>query len=163
MIESLIFVWGVAFILGVVTWRRSSFRFREATVGYAWRQAFVVLPRMPIALIAAGFIAELLPQETISGAIGVQSGVTGVVLAAAIGALVPSGPIVSFPIAIALFELGAGVPQLVAFLTAWSGFAVHRVLMWEAPLMGWAFCWRRLVSAVLLPFIAAAIAGALAL
>ncbi|MBM3505051.1 MAG: hypothetical protein FJX65_14400 [Alphaproteobacteria bacterium] len=160
--ESLIFVWSVAIVLGFITWRRSTFRFREATLGYAWQQAFVVLPRMPIALVAAGFITELLPQETISGMIGADSGWTGVLIATALGAIIPSGPIISFPIAIALYDLGAGLPQLVAFLTAWSVFAVHRLLMWEVPLMGWGFCWRRLASSLPLPFIAAGLAALVA-
>jgi len=34
------------------------------------------------------------------------------------GTLIPSGPIISFPSAIALDRLGAGTPQLVAFIAA---------------------------------------------
>jgi len=52
-----------------------------------------------------------------------------------------------------------GTPQLIALLTGWSCFALHRVLAYELPTLGWAFVWRRwLVSMVLGP-----LAGALAL
>jgi hypothetical protein len=75
--------------------------------------------------------------------------------------LVPSGPIISFPVAIALMHLGAGVPQLVTFITAWSLFGVQRTLMWEAPLMGWSFVSRRMVVSLPNPFVAALFAAAI--
>ena len=74
------------------------------------------------------------------------------------GALIPSGPIISFPVAIALLHLGAGVPQLVAFLTAWSVVALHRLLMWEFPLFGAGFVAKRLTASLVLPPVAALIA-----
>ncbi|MQM40370.1 hypothetical protein KBTX_04419 [wastewater metagenome] len=44
-------------------------------------------------------------------------------------------------------------------LTAWSVLALHRVLTFELPMMGWAFVWRRwLVSVMLAP-----LAGGLAM
>ena len=84
-----------------------------------------------------------------------------ILIAGLVGALLPRGPIISFPVAIALMELGAGTPQLVAFLTAWSAFAMHRLLMWEIPLMGMAFASKRLLVSVVLPPIAGLIAWAM--
>lgn len=160
MIVSMAIIWGLVLVLGLVTYQRRRGLFMEA-LQFARKQAFVVLPRMPTALIAAGFLAELMPEEQISGWIGVESGIFGVVIAAGLGALVPSGPIISFPVAIALMHLGAGVPQLVTFITAWSLFGVQRTLMWEAPLMGWSFVSRRMVVSLPNPFVAALFAAAI--
>lgn len=49
-----------------------------------------------------------------------------------------------------VMAVGAGLPQLVAFLTAWSVLALHRVLMYEAALMGWLFSVTRLTSSLIL-------------
>lgn len=157
MLLSAIILWGTAAILALVVLRRPGRRFPEA-LRYAKGNAIMVLPRLPIAIIAAGFLSELMPQEAISTWIGGESGVVGILIASAVGAVIPSGPIISFPVAIALLHLGAGAPQLVAFLTAWSVFALHRLLMWEIPLLGAGFAARRLAVSLVLPPIAAAIA-----
>jgi uncharacterized membrane protein YraQ (UPF0718 family) len=157
MLLSAIILWGTAALLAVIVLRRPGRRFPEA-LRHARGNAVMVLPRIPIAIIAAGFLAELMPQEAISTWIGAESGLVGILIASAIGAVIPSGPIISFPVAIALLHLGAGVPQLVAFLTAWSVFAVHRLLMWEIPLLGMGFAAKRLLASLVLPPIAALIA-----
>ncbi len=157
MILSVVLLWGTAAVLGLFVLRRPG-RQMDKALRYAGGQALAVLPRIPIAVIAAGFLAELLPQETISTWIGVESGFKGILIASAIGAFIPSGPIISFPVAIALMQLGAGTPQLVAFLTAWSVFAMHRLLMWEIPLLGAGFAAKRLTASLVLPPTAAVIA-----
>ena len=58
-----------------------------------------------------------------------------VTLASVIGGFIPSGPSVSFPVVVVLLQAGAGFPQVVAFLTAWSIVALHRVLIYEIPLL----------------------------
>ena len=117
----------------------------------------IILPRLPISLLAAGFITSLLPEEVISSWIGSGSGFLGVLIASVIGSIIPSGPIVAFPVAIALYKLGAGTPQLIAFLTGWSSFQISRMLLWEVPFLGWQFAMRRSVVSIPLPFIAAGI------
>jgi len=154
-------LWSTALILGAITLARPGRQYADA-LQIAGRQALMVLPRMAIAILAAGFIGELLPEETISTWIGIESGVLGILIASLVGALLPSGPIISFPVAIALMELGAGTPQLVAFLTAWSTFAMHRLLMWEIPMMGMGFASKRLLVSVVLPPIAGLMAWAMA-
>ena len=59
-------------------------------------------------------------------------------------------------IAITLLHSGAGVPQLVAFVTGWAVLAVHRVLALEIPLMGLRFTMVRLGASMFLPLIAGA-------
>jgi uncharacterized membrane protein YraQ (UPF0718 family) len=109
------------------------------------------LPRIAVALITAGFFAKLVPSEFIAPLIGEESGFTGIAVASLAGGFVPGGPIISFPVVVVLYKAGAGVPQLVAFLTAWSVFAFHRVLIYESTLMGWQFSARRLLASLILP------------
>ena len=160
MLISATLLWSTAILLGAVTMARPGRQHLDA-IRIAGQQALMILPRVPIAILAAGFIGELLPEETISTWIGVESGLLGILIASLVGALLPSGPIVSFPVAIALMELGAGVPQLIAFLTAWSAFAIHRLLIWEIPMLGMGFATKRLLVSVVLPPIAALIAWAI--
>lgn len=145
-----ILFWGIAVVLGILAFRRG----REVGLGAmreAARNAFRIGPRIILAILAAGFIAQILPREPVARLIGGDSGVVGILIASLAGGFVPSGPIISFPLVVILRDSGAGLPQLVAFLTAWSVFAFHRVLTYELPLMGWRFSATRLTSSLILP------------
>ena len=50
------------------------------------------------------------------------------------------------------------IPALVAFLTGWSVFAAHRVLIFEIPMFGFHWVRLRMLSVVPLPVIAGALA-----
>lgn len=116
-------------------------------------------PRLPFALVAAECLGRLLPPDTVSAWIGAGAGLTGVLIASAIGALLPGGPMLAFPLAIALLRAGAGPEALVALITAWSLIAVNRTLLFEIPLLGPRFTAWRLALCVPLPLIAGALAG----
>ncbi len=74
-----------------------------------------------------------------------------IVMAALAGAALPGGPMIAFPIVITLARAGAGAPQLVALLTAWSVIAMHRLIAWEIPLLGIPFVLRRIAVSALFP------------
>ena len=109
-------------------------------------------PRVLLGILAASFLAELLPKDLVAELAGADSGWQGILLATAIGAVVPTGPMVLFPVAVALLEVGVGVPQIISFVTSWGLLAVHRLIVWEVPLMGLNFVIVRLAaSAVFVP------------
>ena len=150
MWTSIAFIWILAIGSGIAI----LFRPQAAMVvalRLAKNNAIFMLTRIPMAIVGAAFLATLLPDELIGSWLGGTSGWQGVLVASALGGFVPSGPMVSFPIAIALMKSGAGVPQTVAFLTAWSVMAFHRILVWEVPLLGFRFVAARLISSILLP------------
>jgi hypothetical protein len=62
----------------------------------------------------------------------------------------PGGPIIAFPIVVALAKAGAGFPALVTFLTAWSILGLQRVFAFELPMMGPKFVLNRLMVAFVL-------------
>ncbi|MEI9803564.1 MAG: hypothetical protein WDN48_02615 [Pseudolabrys sp.] len=67
---------------------------------------------------------------------------------------------VGFSIGAAALKSGAGAPQVIAYTTAWALYAIHRLVMWEAPLMPARIVWLRAAVSLPLPFMAAA--GAMA-
>lgn len=105
---------------------------------------------------------RLLPRDAIGPWLGPGSGLLGVVIATLAGALTPGGPVIGFSIGAAMLKSGAGAPQVIAYSTAWALYAVHRLVMWEAPLMPARLVWLRAAVSLPLPFIAAASAMLLA-
>jgi uncharacterized membrane protein YraQ (UPF0718 family) len=121
-------------------------------------QFFTLVPRMLCALVAAGFIAQLTPRETISGYLGADAGLAALPVAAVTGLIVPAGPVIAFAIAAVFAKAGASTAALVTFITSWSLFAAHRILIYELPLLGGSFLRLRAVSVVAVPFLAGALA-----
>ncbi len=151
---AVLFLGGLSIVLGVMAWRRSPTLLRGA-LRNALLRFIEVLPRIAFAFLAAGFISKLAPPEVIGHLIGYESGLRGIAIATLVGGLTPAGPIVSFPIVVVLLASGAGFPQVVAFLTAWSVFAFHRVVIYEVPMMGLRFSLTRLAASAILPPICA--------
>jgi uncharacterized membrane protein YraQ (UPF0718 family) len=86
-----------------------------------------IIPRLVPALILAGMIQVVIPQETVGRYFGQQSG---------------------------LSNSGMALGPLVAYMTAWSLFGVQRIIAWEAPLMGWRFVAVRTASSLVFPIVA---------
>ncbi len=148
LLISLAVVTVVTAILGAIAWHRPG-RLDVQGFRLATLQLRTMGPRVLLGILAASFIAELLPKDVVAELAGPDSGWQGILLATAIGAAVPTGPMVLFPVAVALLEVGVGVPQIVAFVTSWGLLAVHRLIVWEIPLMGVNFVVVRLAASVL--------------
>jgi len=112
-----------------------------------------IMPLLLFAFIVAGMIQVLLPQELLSKWIGEESGLRGILIGTLAGGVTPGGPYVSLPIVAGLLKAGAGVGTLVAFLTAWSLWAVARLPM-EIGILGWKFTFVRLACTFFFPPIA---------
>jgi uncharacterized membrane protein YraQ (UPF0718 family) len=156
---SMAILWGAVAILMLVAWRKKGWAgVREGFSG-AWELAKTVIQIVPLALLAATFFAQLVPSEFVAGLIGRDTGLTGIAIASVAGGLVPSGPFLSFPLALSLFHTGAGSAQVVAFITGWSVYAFYRVMVWEVPTMGVQFTMLRVGVSLFLPFISGLLAA----
>ena len=156
---SIYILWGVGGFLVLLTWcQQGPQGVREGFTG-AFNLGKVVIRIVPFALLAAMLLAQMIPQQIIAGVIGAESGLTGIVIASLAGGLVPSGPFLSFPLALSLYHTGAGLPQLIAFITGWSVYASFRVIVWELPMMGTRFALIRLAASAILPVVAGILAG----
>ena len=78
------------------------------------------------------------------------------------GALTPSGPFVSLPLAAALLRSGAAVGPVVAFVTGWALLAVHRFIAWEVPILGVRLALLRYGLSLALPILAGLAAASVA-
>ena len=116
-----------------------------------------VLPLLIFAFIVAGMVQVLLPRELLAKWVGVESGMRGILIGTVAGGLSPGGPFVSLPIAAGLLRAGAGIGTMVAYLTAWSLWALARLPL-EVGIMGWKFTLIRLASTFFFPPIAGLIA-----
>lgn len=113
-----------------------------------------ILPRLIPALILAGLLQVLVPQETVARYFGRAGGMKAIFVASLAGVLTPGGPMISVPLMVVLANSGAGLPSLVAYMTAWSLFGVQRIIAWEAPLLGWKFVAVRVIPSLVFPVVA---------
>ena len=117
-----------------------------------------IIPLLIFAMIIAGMVQVLIPQEMISKWVGAESGLRGLLIGTVMGGFTPGGPFVSMPVAAGLLRTGAGIGTMVAFMTAWSLLAVARLPL-EIGVMGWKFTLIRLACTFFFPPIAGFIAS----
>ena len=144
-------------VLAVIAAMRGEVLLRDGARGGAL-EFLLLLPRIGIGVVGSGFVAEALPNEWIAPWLGPHSGFFGVTIATIGGALTPGGPVVGFSIGAAALKSGAGAPQVIAYSTAWALYAIHRLLIWEVPMMPARVVWLRAMVSLPLPFLAAALA-----
>jgi len=152
-----ILLWLVVAVLAVLASMRGRVLLNDGARTGAM-EFLLLLPRIGIGVIGSGFVAEALPNEWIAPWLGPESGFLGVMIATIGGALTPGGPVVGFSIGAAALKSGAGAPQVIAYSTAWALYAIHRLLIWEVPLMPARVVWLRAMVSLPLPFLAAALA-----
>ena len=116
-----------------------------------------LIPLIFFALTIAGMVTEMMSPAVVGRWIGTESGLRGILIGTAAGAIAPGGPFVSLPIAVGLIKSGAGVGTMVAFLTGWALIAVSRLPM-EFAILGWKLTLIRIACT----FFFAPIAGLLA-
>lgn len=158
MLASLVIIAVLAVIvvwLGLLAHRRA-----DGTLRRSWdegRRDFsrVLLP-VTVGMLGAGFIAELMPAELVEGWLGKDSGLAGIAVATLAGAATPGGPVVGFSIGAAALKAGAGLPQVLAYTTAWSLFTINRILIFEIPALPRRLIWFRIILSIPVPF---AVAG----
>jgi uncharacterized membrane protein YraQ (UPF0718 family) len=113
-----------------------------------------MLPKMAAGCLIAAFVTRLLPREVVARVVGGESGLTGLLIAMVMGAVLPGGPLTIYPVAGAFLLLGADVGTAVAFITAWNLLGYNRALIWELPFFGPEFVGWRVVMALPLPIVA---------
>ncbi|HEC92078.1 MAG TPA: permease [Candidatus Atribacteria bacterium] len=76
-----------------------------------------MLPMVFVIIIIIGLLLGFVPPDQISRFVGEQSGITGILLVGAVGAVLHIPALLSFPLAASLLEDGASVSAVVAFIT----------------------------------------------
>ena len=145
-----VLLYGAVAVLGAMALRRGEGAVPEALT-IAWEQAKMIAPRLILAVLGAGFIAALVPPEWVAALVGRDTGFAGLLLASLIGALTPGGPMLAFAVGGAALEVGAGPPQIMAFVCAWLLFNLNRTLVWDIPIVGHRPALQRLALSLPLP------------
>lgn len=161
MIWTTVTLWLLTAVVAFFAYRRGDGSFQRG-LRIAWRYTLGIGPRIVVALVLAGILVALTPEEMMARWLGHETGFAGILLASVVGGFIPGGPIIAFPIVLALYKAGVGVPQLVALVSGWSVVAMHRVIAFEIPLLGWRFTAVRLLASTVLPPISGVLAGFLA-
>jgi uncharacterized membrane protein YraQ (UPF0718 family) len=132
-------------------WRQAA---REASRDTFWFTA----PRVLVALLGAGFFAELLPEDQVRRFLGDDAGFGAIVLAVALGPLTPGGAFVSFAIAAAALKTGAAPVAAIAYVTSWSLFSTTKIFAYELSFMGRQATVMRILVSLPVPFVVAGLA-----
>jgi hypothetical protein len=146
-------LWGLVATLALMAAVRSKQLCRDGLREGA-RDFVVLIPRVLIGVVGSGYIAAIMPQDLIGNWIGPNSGVLGITIAALAGAATPGGAVVGFSVGAAALKGGAGAPQVIAYSTAWSLYALQRLINWEIHMMSPRVVWLRAMVSFPLPFLA---------
>ena len=148
-----LFLFAVYIVLAGIALTRRDDTFRRA-VRRSVEQFWVLAPRMICALLAAGFVAKLIPSEVIARFLGDDAGFTALLVAFGTGMIIPAGPVIAFSVAAVFLHAGASTAALVTFVTSWAIFATHRIFIYEIPLLGLSFLRLRLLATGIIPLLA---------
>ncbi|MEX5726667.1 uncharacterized membrane protein YraQ (UPF0718 family) [Rhodovulum iodosum] len=93
--------------------------------------AVFLLPKILAGVLIASALPFLLPRERVLRLVGPESGVRGLAIATAAGAIFPGGPSVTYPLTIGLMAAGADLGAGVALVSGWVLVGLNRTLIWE--------------------------------
>ncbi len=153
---------GTVLIGGLAVWLWSKLPnadWRNAAYHNWARTLAFTAPRIVVALLGAGFFAELLPAEKVQALFGAEAGISGAILAIALGPITPGGAFVSFAISAAALKAGAAPVMAIAYVTSWTLFSLTKLLAYELPVMGRQAALGRLAVSLPVPFAVAALAA----
>lgn len=149
-----LFFAALAAVTGAALWQRDGVGAVLAALGEGAGLLAAVLPLVAMAVLMAGYVQLLLPQRVVQRWLGQESGLRGLLLATAAGAVTPGGPFTAFPLVVGLRGVGASVPVCITYLTSWSVLGIQRVLVWELTFFGTEFVLLRLLVSLPLPLLA---------
>lgn len=108
-------------------------------------------------MVIASLLQTLIPKELVAKYLGSALGWRGIILGALAGGLTPGSPYAAMPLFGGLIRMGATVPTGVAMVCAWGLFSVGRI-PFQAAVLGGRFTLIQVISSVLLPLLAGAVA-----
>lgn len=121
------------------------------------KQLITALPVILLALLLAGLLEVLIPEEFIKRWLSQEAGFTGILLGTFGGMLMAFGPYAAYPIIATIYYAGAGMGTTVALIAGWTYLTIVRV-PFETGFLGLKFSLLRI--ALHFPFCLAA--GAIA-
>jgi uncharacterized membrane protein YraQ (UPF0718 family) len=149
---SVFWILGMALIFTVIAYLKSpSLAYQGGEI--ALRLLVDILPSLLAGLLLGAMIQVLVPKELVAGWAGEGSGLKGLAFATAAGAITPGGPFVQFPLIASLWQAGAGVGPVTAYLISWTLIGVNKLLIWEVPVMGWRYTIAKTLACLAVPLL----------
>ena len=152
MTKTIIGMTSAAFLLAVLALIRGGWLLVWQGLCIGMQTAIQVLPLLVAAFSVAGLISVLISSDQIERWLGRGSGLRGIILAAAAGALVPGGPYVYFPLAATFLCAGAEIGTAIAFVTAKNLWTLTRLPM-EMALLTPEITFIRYLSTLVFPIL----------
>lgn len=146
---AVVWIAGVARALGIVA----------ETLGFL----ALLSPKIAAGIFIAATLPMLLPRDRVGRLIGRESGLRGLVVAAACGAAIPGGPMMTFPLAAGLTLAGADFGAMVAFVSGWSLLGLNRTLIWEFSFLPAELVWTRYLLCLPVPVLLGLVARVITL
>ncbi|MBI3699448.1 MAG: permease [Afipia sp.] len=116
-----------------------------------------IMPRVFAGCLLGGLLAAVLPHDKVSKSLGPESGLRGLLIGTAFGAILPGGPFTAYPVASALLAVGADFGATIAMVVSWTLIGYGRAVSWEMPIMGADFTLWRIVISLPMPVLAGAL------
>ncbi|MBN9587187.1 MAG: permease [Afipia sp. 62-7] len=134
-------------VSAALVWRRDGFDAVWAILFHDVSLFGEIMPRVLAGCLLGGLIAAVLPHDKVSKSLGPDSGLKGLLIGTAFGAILPGGPFTAYPVASALLAVGADFGATIAMVVSWTMIGYGRAVAWEMPIMGPDFTlWRILIS-----------------
>jgi len=153
---SIVVLWLIALVLVVIALRSGEGQLKAGVLlGCKIVKGNILI--LILAFIIVGFVDVLAPQNLIEKYLGPESGILGLLLAEAIGVVLPGGPYAVFPIIGVLYDSGAGVGPMATLVTSYSLLALLTI-SFELPFMGWRFTVVRWGLGLIVPLLVGVVA-----
>lgn len=115
----------------------------------SFRQLAIALPVILLAMLLAGMLEVLIPEEFIKRFLAQEAGITGVFIGTLGGMLMAFGPYAAYPIIATVYYAGAGLGTTIALMAGWAFLNLTK-LPFEGGFLGPKFTLLRMGMA--LPF-----------
>ncbi len=125
----------------------------------SFRQLTLALPVILLAMLLAGLLEVIIPEEFIRRWLAQEAGFTGIMLGTFGGMLMAFGPYASYPIIATIYHAGAGLGTTVALLVGWTYLGLSKI-PFESSFLGIRFTALRMALGFLFCILAGLIAHA---
>jgi uncharacterized membrane protein YraQ (UPF0718 family) len=154
---SMIFIGVLVAISAVLVWRRDGIDGVLDILSHDLWLFGEIIPRVLAGCLLGGLIAEILPHDKVSRSLGPESGLKGLLIGTAFGAILPGGPFTAYPVAAALLTVGADFGAAIAMVVSWTLIGYGRAVAWELPILGTEFTLWRIAISLPIPVLAGAL------
>jgi uncharacterized membrane protein YraQ (UPF0718 family) len=154
---SMLFIGALVVICAGLVWRRDGVDGVLKILTHDLWLFGEIMPRVLAGCLLGGFVAEILPHDKVSRSLGPNSGLKGLLIGTAFGAILPGGPFTAYPVAAALLTVGADFGATIAMVVSWTLIGYGRAIAWELPILGTEFTLWRIVISLPIPVLAGAL------